>query len=336
MTPAPVAAGSLWPTVLHVNEAAFTAHRLIAEGRRRGYSWHHLAKAAPDQQWRGLSGRGRRALIGARWVARLRILARRYDIVHVHSASTLAHSRWGAPRFVLHCHGTDVRTAQYDPARSRSIRAGLRTAEAVFYSTPDLAEHVLPHRADAVYLPVPVDTDDIPHWSPVPGKPQVVFASRWGPDKGGSIQLTVARRLVATWGGSIDLVGLDWGPQAGEAAALGVSLAPRADHTTFLRLLAGAQVVIGQSAGILAASELEALAAGCPLVVPVPLPLYPAAPPPVLGGSVDGAVEVVSALLLRARTHDPSAVRRWVRAEHGVERITDAVLGVYRDVLARR
>lgn len=328
--------GAVRPTVLHVNEAAFTAHRLIAEGRRRGYAWRHLPRAAPDQEWRGLTARGRRALVGAGWVARLRVLARHHDIVHVHSASTLSHSRWGAPRFVLHCHGSDVRTAQYDPARTRSIRAGLAAAEAVFYATPDLAEHVLPHRRDAIYLPVPVDTDNIPRWSPAPGQPRVVFASRWSPDKNSAALLSLARELVGGLDGSAHVVGLDWGPQAGDAAALGVQLVARGDHGSYLDLLAGADVVVGQATGMLGASELEALAAGCPLVVPVPLPLYAAAPPPVLGGTLAGAVAAVTALLDRTRSHDPVTVRRWVRDEHGVERVTDTVVEVYRDVMARR
>ncbi|HVL84624.1 MAG TPA: hypothetical protein VM367_10140 [Pseudonocardia sp.] len=332
----PVPAPAAPPSVLHVNDAAFTARRLIAEGRRRGYPWHLLPRAAADQEWRGLAGRGRRALVGAAWVARLGVLARRHDVVHVHSASTLTHSRWGSRRFVLHCHGSDVRTAQYDPARTRSIRAGLRAAEAVFYSTPDLAEHVLPHRADAVYLPVPVDTHNIAHWVAGPGKPQVVFASRWGPEKGASTLLDIARELVVSLGDRADVVGLDWGPQAVDAAALGVRLVPRSDHATYLRLLAGAHVVVGQATGMLGGSELEALAAGCPLVVPVALPLYAAAPPPVLGGSVGDAVAAAVALVDGNGSHDPEVARKWVRDEHGVDRAVDTVLEVYRDVLARR
>ncbi|WP_199430650.1 glycosyltransferase [Qaidamihabitans albus] len=331
-----VGAGPAQPSVLHVNDAAFTARRMIAEAGRRGYTWRYLPKAAPDQEWRGLTGRARRAVIGAAWVARLWLQARRHDIVHVHSASTLAHSRFGAPRFVVHCHGTDVRTAQYDPPRSAGIRAGLRDAEAVFYSTPDLAEHVLPHRADAVYLPVPIDVDDVEKWSPAPGRPQVVFASRWSPDKDSATQLALARDLVAAVGDRADVVGLAWGPQADEAAELGVRLVPRGDHAAYLRLLAGAHVVVGQAAGILAASELEALAAGSPLVVPVPLPLYSASPPPVLGGSVTEAADAVTALLDGSQPHDPDVARRWAREEHGVERAVDTVARVHRDVMAAR
>ncbi|MGX7824006.1 hypothetical protein ACTG9Q_02820 [Actinokineospora sp. 24-640] len=322
--------------MLHVNDAAFTAQRLITEAARRGQDWHFLPKAAPAQQWRGLRGQARRAVIGAAWVARLGLLARRHDIVHVHSASTLAHARLGAPRFVVHCHGTDVRTAQYDPARAGSIRAGLRDAEAAFYSTPDLAEHVLPHRPDAVYLPVPIDVDAISTWSPGSGRPRVVFASRWGPDKGGAAMLDLAGELVAALGERAEVVGLDWGPQAGDAAARGVRLVPRGEHAVYLDLLRGAQAVVGQSAGILAASELEALAMGAPLVVPVGLPLYAASPPPVVGGSPADAVAAVVGLIDGSEPHDPRVGRAWVRAEHGIVSAVDTVAEVYRDVLAAR
>ncbi|MGH3756200.1 hypothetical protein [Actinophytocola sp.] len=324
------------PSALHVNEAAFTARRMIAEATRRGYVWHYLPKAAPAQEWRGLTGRARRALIGAGWVARLRLLARRHDIVHVHSASTVAHAKLGAPRYVLHCHGTDVRTAQYDPARGEGIRAALRAAEAVFFSTPDLAEHVLPHRADATYLPVPVDVANVPRWTPLDGTPRVVFASRWTADKNTDIQLRTAAALVEAMDGRAEVVGLDWGPHAADAAAAGVRLLPRRDHPAYLELLAGAHVVVGQAAGILAVSEVEALAAGAPMVVPVELPLYADTPPPVHGGSVEDVVAATEALLDGSQTHEPEKVRRWVQDNYGVEHAVDTVAAVHRDVVAAR
>ena len=322
------------PSALHVNEAAFTAQRMIAEATRRGYRWDFLPKAAAAQDWRGLTGKARKAVLGGAWVARLRLQAKRHDVVHVHSASTLAHARLGAPRYVLHCHGSDVRTAQYTPAQGDSIRAGLREAEAVFFSTPDLAEHVLPHRADAIYLPVPIDVDGIAEWAPADGKPAVVFASRWSPEKDSATQLAVAAELVKALGDRADVVGLDWGPQAPDAAAAGVRLVPTGEHASYLRLLSTAHVVVGQSAGILAASELEAMAAGTPVVVPVPLPLYEA--PPVFGGSVTDAVAAVAELLDGTAGHDPGKARAWVRDVHGVEHAVDTVAKVHRDVVAAR
>ncbi len=323
------------PTALHVNEAACTAARMIAEATRRGYAWHYLPKAAPAQEWRGLSGTARRALIGAAWVARLRSQARRHDVVHVHSASTVAHSRYGAPRYVVHCHGTDVRTTQYDPARGPGIRAAIRDAEAVFYSTPDLAEHVRPHRPDAHYVPAPVDVANVPRWVPE-GPPTVVFASRWTADKNTDTQLATAAALVKALDGRAEVAGLDWGPHAPAAADAGVRLLPRRDHAGYLELLAGAHVVVGQSAGILAVSELEALAAGAPMVVPVGLPLYAESPPPVHGGTVDDAVAATVALLDGTLAHEPDKVRQWVADQHGVEHAVDIVAAVHRDVVAAR
>lgn len=332
----PVSAGSAQPSVLHVNDAAFTAQRMIAEARRRGYTWDYLPKAAPAQEWRGVTGRARKAVIGGAWVARLALLARTHDIVHVHSASTLAHSRLGARRYVVHCHGTDVHTALYDPARSGSIRAGLRDAEAVCYATPDLAEHVLPHRPDAVYVPVPIDVDDITTSRPETNRPTVVFASRWSKDKGADIGLDVARELVAALGGTADIVGLDWGPRAADAAGLGVRLEPRRDHAGYLAMLAGADVVIGQATGNLGVSDLEALATGAPLVIPVPVPLYASTNPPVLGGSVADSAAAVRALLDGSQPHDADCVRRWVRDHHGVAQAVDIVAKVHRDAVAAR
>jgi glycosyltransferase involved in cell wall biosynthesis len=322
--------------VLHVNEAAFTAQRMIVEASRRGYAWHYLPKAAPAQEWRGLSGKARRAALGAAWVARLKVRAARHDIVHVHSASTVAHAKLGAPRYVVHCHGTDVRTAQYDPARGPGIRAALADAEAVFYSTPDLAEHVLPHRADATYVPVPIDVANIPEWAPADGKPRVLFASRWTADKNTDTQLAAAAALIKALDGRAEVAGLDWGPHAADAEKAGVRLLPRRDHAAYLELLATAHVVIGQAAGILAVSEFEALAAGAPVVVPVELPLYAETPPPVHAGTVADATAATKALLDGWQAHEPAKVRQWVQEHHGVEHAVDTVAAVHRDVVAAR
>ncbi|HEX5121533.1 MAG TPA: hypothetical protein VFW65_40650 [Pseudonocardiaceae bacterium] len=324
------------PTTLHVNDAAFTVQRMIAEADRRGYTWHFMPKAAPAQEWRGVTGKTRRALIGVVWAARLAARARQHDIVQVHSASVLAHSRVSAPRFVLHCHGSDVRTLQYQQKWSSTIRDGLRDAEAVFYPTPELAEHVLPHRPDAVYVPIPVDVQNVAEWAPEPGKPRIFFASRWSADKNVTVQLAMARELMPAIGDRADVVGLDWGPEAPEAAALGIRLVPRCDQATYLRLIVGSRVVIGQSAGILATSELETLAAGAPLVLPVKLPLYADTAPPVYGGTVADAVAATLALLDGDQPHDLAATRKWTRDHHGIEHAVDTVARVHRDVMARR
>ena len=324
------------PSALHVNDAAFTAERLVRRAKERGYAWDFLPRAFSEPSWVGFRGHMRRTLTGAAWASRLAVEARRHAIVHVHSATTLPHTRALARRYVLHCHGSDVRTAQYEPGRGKDIRAGIRAAEAVFYSTPDLAQHVLPWRPDAILLPVPVDVADLPRWQPQSRRPQVVFASRWEPVKGLGMQLETARLITAALGDSADVVGLDWGPGAPAAAASGVRLVPRMEHASFLRLLAGATVVVGQAAGILSSSELEALGSGAPLVVPAPLVPADGSAPPVLGGDPATAADAARALVQGEVVHEPDAGRSWVESEHGVQRAVDVVATVYRRVVAAR
>lgn len=327
--------GAPTPSVLHVGDAAQTAARLVREARRGGLPWDHLPLADATGSWPGPLAPLRRPVVGGAWLARLAVAARRHDVVHVHSATTLPHARPAARRFVLHCHGTDVRTAQHDPARGPGIRAGLRDAEAVLYSTPDLAEHVLPHRPDARLLPVPVDTGALPAWHPVQPR-RVVFASRWEEVKGLAEQLETARLLLAALPDDVEVVGLDWGPAASSAATLGVRLVPRLDHEGYLALLAGASAVVGQAAGILSSSELEALGSGAPLLLPTPLPLYADAPPPVLGTDPASVAEAARGLLDGSLAHDPGAGRSWVAEHHGTPHGVATLREVYRDVLAGR
>jgi glycosyltransferase involved in cell wall biosynthesis len=297
--------------------------------------WDLLPLASDRVTAGGARGTLQKGVAGAAWVARLAVAARRHDITHVHSAGILRHARFGVRRFVLHCHGTDVRTQQYQDRWRRPIVHGLEVAEAVFYSTPDLAEHVLPARPDAVYLPVPIDVARVPRWQPA-RLPTVVFASRWGPDKGGEAQLTLAGRVRQALTPDVDVVGLDWGPLAGRAAEHGIRLVPPMPRVDYLALLASATVVVGQSAGIVAASELEALAVGAPLVLPTALDLYAADPPPVLGGDPDAAVDAVVATVSDPSAWSADAARGYVERVHGVEHGLDTVLETYDAVLRRR
>lgn len=322
--------------VLHVGDAALTAAQLVVEARDQGLPWEHLALAGSGRAFTGSMGHLRRAVVGAAWIATLGVRARRHDIVHVHSATTLPHVRPVSNRFVLHCHGTDVRTTQYDPARSASIRAGLRDAEAVVYSTPDLAEHVLPHRPDASLLPVPVTVGDVPLWRPDGEPARIVFASRWEEVKGLTDQLATARLLVRALAGRAEVLGLDWGPAAAEARSAGVRLIPRLDHAAYLRLLAGSSAVVGQSSGILSASELEALASGAPLAIPTRLPLYAGSPPPVLGDDPESVADAVAEVVGDPALHTPNDGRAWVAQWHGTARGVETLRSLYDTVLAAR
>lgn len=324
------------PSALHVNDAAFTAARIVHRAKHLGYAWELMPRAFRDPSWSGPVGEARRALTGLAWAGRLAVEARSHDVVHIHSATTLRHTRPVVRRFVLHCHGSDVRSALYEPGRGPAIRAGLVDAEAVFYSTPDLAEHVLPHRPDAVLLPVPVDVDQLPGWRPDPTRPQVLFASRWEPVKGMQEQLVTARLLVEALGERAEVIGLDWGPGATDAAAVGVRLVPRVTHDEYVQMLARATVVVGQAAGILSSSELEALGCGAPLVVPGRLLATAGEPPPTQGHDPVSAVDAATQIIRDPGAHSPEPGRTWTRRHHGVDQAVATLADTYRRVVAAR
>ena len=328
-------------SVLHVNDCALTARQMIAEAGRRGMAWSFLPLAVTGSRtWNTPWAKVEKAVRGAVWLGRLARSAARHDIVHVHSAGTMRHVRHGVKRFVLHCHGTDVRTLQYAQAWRPTILDALRRADAVFYPTPELHEHVLQHRDDAVYLPIPLDPSLLPDWAPrsrgTAARPAVFFASRWGLDKGGETQLALAERLMRAVGDEADVCGLDWGPLVERARATGVRLIPKLARADYLDVLARADVVVGQAAGILATSELETLGIGAPLVLPVPTPAYGDRPPPVYGGSVDTAVDAVRDLVRGLVRHEPGAGKAYIDAHHHIAGTVDSVVSAYSRVRVER
>lgn len=345
--------------VLHVNDAAFTTANILREAKRRELPWSYLPIAVTETDWHGVSGKLRRAARGLRWEARLARRAAAADLLHIHVASVVRHTAWLPRPYVLHLHGTDIRTHQYDPRYAALVRRAVERAAAVLYSTPDLAEHVR-WRPDAALLPVPVDVAALPAWRP-DARPTVVFASRWEAVKGLPVQVAIADS-IRRHEPEVRLVGLDWGSGAADARTHGVRLVPRLRHAEFLDLLATAHVVVGQPTGMLAASELEALGMGVPVVAPLEPRWYlpvTVAVPPVLGGlavgrahrlpaqdpdhadaptlASDDVAALAEALAREALTalEDPRAASlrldgpAWLAREHGPGRAVDQLVALY-------
>ena len=325
--------GAARPTVrvLYVNDAAFTGRRILERAARDGQPWRFFPRAVADPAWTGPMGRLRFAARGAAWVARLALAAARVDLLHIHSGAMLKHTRFVPKPFVLHLHGTDIRTLQYDPAWRDSILWGVRKARAVVYSTPDLAEHILPHRPDAIYLPVPVSLPALPARAAAPER-RVFFCSRWEAVKGLEAQLLIAETLVQALPGDYEVTGLDWGPGAARAREAGVRLIPRMPHDEYLAFIAASAAVVGQSAGILSSSELEALGIGVPVYLALKPGYYPDAPP--VGGGAeawDNPRAVADTLLadLSAGTPAPDAGPEWIARTHETELAYRTLVSLY-------
>lgn len=329
--------------VLHVSDPAFTASLLCTAARETGRNWSVLPVEGPSKRNSALAASADRAARGVRWELRYAFGRLRHRRVHLHSALALPHVSWALGDYALHLHGTDIRTRQYEPEHEHTIRKAVTEARAVFYSTPDLREHVSHLRADARLVPVPV----APYVSsPVPSRlgltsPYVFFPSRWEEVKGGQRQIQVASLLRNALPSSIQLVGLAWGPLQDDARRAGVHLIPTLPHIEYRAVIGNARLAIGQLSGVMGASELDSLAAGVPTVVPLNPEWYDASDDslinvPVLGG-IDLDVErnpsqivdlAIDALDRGAAAASLSAA--WVERFHSPHAALDRVLAGYR------
>ena len=288
-------------------------------------------RGEPGGRWDGPVGQGPAGRPGRRLAGPAGREGGGNDLLHVHSGGVVQHTRLVPRRFVVHLHGTDIRTLQYDPTWQSTIDRALDGALAVFYSTPG------PGRAH----PAPPARRDLPPGAdrrrrrcrrrlPAPGPPVVFIASRWESVKGLRRPARDGPAAGPALADRARVVGLDWGPAADQAAAAGVELVPTRPHPAYLRLLAGATVVLGQAGGILSASELEAIGIGVPVVVPGATPLVrrrAAAGPGRLAG-VGGRGRGRRRRRLAAR-RTPTAARDWVRAHHSPAHGVDLVTAVY-------
>lgn len=325
--------------VLHLNDCAFVAATLTAEGRRQGHPWRHLP---PGKVRPAVTPKGPLApLAYAPYVARRAVEVARSDVVHVHygTSARLLRER-GIPRrpYVLSLHGTDIRTQWFDPAFRPELERAVAEARVVLYTNLDTAEITLGARPDARHLPQAVSPDGLPAWRPrgAQGKPRIVFAPRWSADKGVEAQLELAGALHAAYPG-VDLVGLDWGPDAADAARAGVTLVPTMPHEAYLDLLASADVVIGQADSILSVSDFEAMLIGAPVAaLGTRLPSEDGTTPPALEGTLSDVVEQVGAALADpAATAGRLGAHAWVTEHHHPARLVEFLLPRYREAADR-
>lgn len=323
--------------VLHVNDIANIGTYLVREARRRGLDWGLLPIARVDPRWSARARGVRRALRGANWELRLASNALPSDLLHVHGATVDAHTWWVPRPMALHLHGSDARLARYDPNRRRCVERAIARAALVFYTTPDLAEHVLDLRPDALLHPVVVDVAAVPRVHALPETGPIIFPSRWDESKGGD-RLLAALRAVRSAAPNARIEGIDWGERAKEAADLGVRLIPRMDHEEYLSWLSTARLAVGQATGVMGASELETMATGIPLIMPLLGRWYSGGEPstcdvPVLGARVDqledipGAVR--EAVVEGLRWESPTNASAWVSAHHGPVQAVDSLVETY-------
>ena len=313
--------------VLHLGDISGTSRNVIEVARSKGLDWE--LRDVP-------AGRGASPLVIAlrrlRDLFTVRTLRPRPDVLHINYGVS-GYYGWGRKNVVLHLHGTDVRSDLRSRWLGPVVRASIKRADVVLYSTPDMAAAVHELRPDAQWLPAPLPLSSSIQLTPKEPRSgrSVFFASRWDDSKGATELLELAAALSRERP-ELHLSGLDWGTYANEARDLGIALQPPMPPGEFRRQLAEADVVIGQIAiGALGLSDLEAMAQARPLVARFTLERqYGSAAPVFNTADADPLTQVLRIL------DDPEAAaalarrgRDWALEHHGAEVLEDRLERIY-------
>jgi glycosyltransferase involved in cell wall biosynthesis len=251
-------------------------------------------------------------------IARLR--STRYDVVHIHWVSHGIIGVLAGCSFFAQAHGSDLHLNLNNPLYRRVNRSVLRHAKKVFYVTPNLRGYLKDFEEKALYLPNPVAVPDAAQASPPTQVSKVLIFTRLDQIKGVDQIFPAVERLSRI----VEVTALDWGSLARDYVGKYqrhvrfVKPVPHAGVGAFLQQF---DVVIGQMLqGSLGLMEIEALAAGRPLIAGIDSSLYAEDPPPVVVASGEealvGAVERLQG--------DPGALagisrsgREWAVRNHG-------------------
>ncbi|PYI39817.1 hypothetical protein CVS30_03925 [Arthrobacter psychrolactophilus] len=313
--------------VTQLFDCADVGSNIVHEGRLQGKPWKLI---------QGPWTRGGTKAAYYRFLLEQATAYPRTQLWHVNMGGR---AKWARGKFArpyaLTLHGTDIRENYWQEQHHASIKADIDGAGHVWYTTPDLREKAERARSDAQYLPVPIDLESLPKWAPAQ-KPRVFFTSRWDASKGGDAWVQTAADVVAALAGQdVDVVALDWGDRAAEVAALGVTLLPKMSKPQFLQEISRAHVAVGQVAGILAASELEAIGMGVPTVFADQDPGYPDGVATVSVNRADVGHAV------RETLNDPLTVSKklagaeYVLANHSAKSLMPTLMAGYSKVLEK-
>ena len=224
-----------------------------------------------------------------------RIRKGRYDIVHIHWVANGIVGVFARRPFFAQAHGSDLHVNFNNAVYKRISRMVLKRAANVFYVTPNLRSFLRDFDDKAVYLPNPVDMRGIGSPYPAPTEvAKVVIFTRLHPVKGVDQIFPAVARLSR----SFEVSALDWGPLARDYVRRykdSVHFVKPMAHADIGAFLNRFDVVVGQmKQGILSLMEIEALAAGRPVITAIDWSLYPDDPPPVIPAS--NASEIAAAV----------------------------------------
>jgi glycosyltransferase involved in cell wall biosynthesis len=327
-------------SVVHLNDLAFTGTTLVRRLQAMGVDAVLIDPAHPGRDlrwpWR-LRTVPRRYL--ALVAAALRARRRRPRLAHIHYARMGWMAGLVGRPYVLHCHGTDVRGVAPDSRWGRLTRPWMSRARRVLYATPDLEPWVRAFRPDAAFLPNPIEIPPVA--DPAIVDTDLLVGVRFDPVKGSDRVIEVLRQLRALRPATTMTL-VERGSQLGEAVAAAGQPTRRVGflpHDDVPALIRRHRLALGQMAvGALGTYELEAMAAGLPTAASFRYGAAYPEPPPLVDAASPADVARRLAELLDdepSRSALGRASRAWVERHHGAEAVTQRVLDMYREILAR-
>ncbi|MCA9829741.1 MAG: glycosyltransferase family 4 protein [Dehalococcoidia bacterium] len=325
--------------ICEINDIASVASELSASLRQRG----HTVEFIQPRLVGGSLNWAVKPIVGParaiEWAYLIRkVKAGNFDVVHIHYAYLGMLGVLGKFPFLLHCHGSDIR--EMTPYTRPMVGRALAAAGHVFYATPDLRDAVLRMRADAEFLPNPVDTAIFRPLAPASASSGVFLCSSLTDIKG-AVRMLAACSELAISRPDIQFTAIAGGDYTAQFAALpNVRLIPHQPRAQLPHILSGHGVVLGQVfLGALGMAELEAMATARPVVAWFRFDNAYAEPPPMVR-SVDG--RDLAAAIARL-VDDPEArddlgrrARAWVERNHSLDAAARAVETAATAVVSRR
>ncbi|GEM_PF-1337824 len=255
----------------------------------------------------------------------LRLRRGGYDVIHIHWVPRGIVGLLARRPFLVQAHGSDLHMHVNTPGMHTLCRLVLERARTIFYVTPNLESYV--HRfADRLfYLPNPINVRSLAGAARAPQSVRsIAIFMRLDPVKGVERVFPAVERLAAM---GIEITALRWGPLTAEYTARYreyVRFVDPVAHDRVGEFLEQFDLVVGQmEQGALGLSELEAMAAGRPLISGIDRDMYPGDKPPVVSSyDPDELVDQVTRLKDDGRRLENLSRegRAWVRRNNGYER----------------
>jgi glycosyltransferase involved in cell wall biosynthesis len=274
---------------------------------------------------------------------RSRVRSDGFNIVHIHFATQALLALIVNIPYYLHIHGTDVRRYLYIAGFRQLIIYLIKNAIKVFYVTPDLEQHLVSFRPDAIFLPNPINVD---MFQPVPEteerKYQVLCISKLDRYKGLE-QFIHAIELVWKDRPNVTIAMFGFGNLSAHARQFleqnkdnpNLEIIPRIPYTQMPSLINSSEIILGHQSseyGSLSCSELEAMACEKSVIVNFNFTnAYNEVPPVFLSNSAEEARDVILQLLddpEKAKAQGKLA-RAWVKKYHERQQITQILLDHY-------